>query len=291
MNRPVVDTHLHFWERGTFAYPWMDDEWQFDYLPRDWRDDAREVDVVATVHLQAEVDHGIDPVQETAWLASLAAAGDVPTVCVGYADLRRPDLDDVLDRHQAFPLFRGIRQHTWLPDTRLDDRLRTNLLDDPIWVAALPRLASRGLSFDLLLLPYQLQQAAAVFGRVPELVVVLEHVAVPHDPDPAHREIWRKGMLSFAQRVPNSLLKISALTYVSANWSIEPIRSIVHEALEIFGPDRCMFGSNFPIDRRAISYSDLWAAYGDFTADLTKREQDSVFVGNATRAYRLQDVS
>jgi predicted TIM-barrel fold metal-dependent hydrolase len=250
------------------------------------------------MHLQAEVDHGIDPVRETAWLASLATDGGAPMVCVGYADLRSPDLDDVLDRHQEYPFFRGIRQHTWRPSASLQEPgasihevLQANLLDDPAWVAALPRLTQRGLSFDALLLPYQLERAAKVFGDVPELVVVLEHVGVPYELNPAQHEVWRKGMYSFARQVPNSLLKASALTFVSANWSIEPIRSIVNEAIEIFGPDRCMFGSNFPVERKAISYSDLWSAFSDFTADLSQPEQDAMFVENAARAYRLENTA
>src|SRR5690606_1174231 len=204
----IVDSHLHLWDLERFGYPWLSDPenagLRADYLPDDWRADARGVDIAATVHVQAEIDHAADPVAETAWLDSLAEAGGVdsapvPTACVGYADLRAPDLDDVLDRHQRYPLFRGVRQEAWYdPDSTRADLPRHNLLDDPAWVAGLRRLADRGLTFDLLIWPRQLAQAAEIFRDLPQLPVVLEHAGLPVGPDPEHRARWRDGVRRFA---------------------------------------------------------------------------------------------
>lgn len=298
----IVDSHLHLWDLGRFAYPWLSDpdcaDLRADYLPADWRADAQAVDIAATVHVQAEIDHAVDPVEETAWLDSLAAAGGadgapVPTVCVGYADLRAPDLDDVLDRHQRYPLFRGIRQEAWYdPYSTRADLPRHNLLDDPAWVAGLRRLAARQLTFDLLVWPHQLVRAAEIFRELPQLPVVLEHAGLP-PPDPGYREQWRDGMRWFAAQVPWAVLKLSALRSVSPTWSVVELRPVVREAIEIFGPSRCMFGSNFPVDRSlpagkpAVAYADLWRAYQEMTSDLSAAERAAIFREAAVRAYRI----
>jgi predicted TIM-barrel fold metal-dependent hydrolase len=226
----VVDTHLHLWDLGKFGYPWLNDEGSADlrsnYLVEDWVADATGVDVVATVHVQAELDHAVDPVEETAWLASL---GGVPTACVGYADLRAPDLDDVLDRHQEHALFRGIRQQAWYdPHSAKADVPRHNLLDDPHWSAGLDRLASRGLTFDLQVWPHQLAQAASIFRERPDLSVVLEHTGLPVDPDPSQRARWSAGLHQFAAQIPQAVLKISALRLVSPTWSMSEFAPVVH---------------------------------------------------------------
>lgn len=293
---PVVDTHIHLWSLQRFHYPWLKDPGaeglQWDYLVDDWRQDAKDVDVLGTVHVQAEVDHSIDPAEETAWLAALAAeqtSNPAPAVCVGYADLRAPDLDEVLDRHQEHALFRGIRQEAWYdPQSRRSDVPRTNLLDDPAWIAGLGRLSARGLSFDLLVWSHQLEQAASIFRDHPDLHLILEHTGVPPGVSAEALAGWRSGMQTFAEQVPNAMLKISGLIFVSPTWALEEIEPVVEEALEIFGPSRCMFGSNFPVDRPAVTYGELWAAYDRFTAGLSSQERAAVFRDNAARFYRIE---
>lgn len=291
----IVDTHLHLWDLDQFEYPWLADDGaedlHWDYLVDDWVNDSAAVDVAATVHVQAEMSHATDPAEETAWLASLEAhrpSDPVPTVCIGYADLRAPDLDDVLDRHQRHSLFRGVRQEAWFdPNSARADVPRHNLLDDAAWVAGLDRLSSRQLSFDLLVWSHQLTQAASIFAEKPELAVVLEHTGLPIDSDAEQRELWRSGMRSFATKVPHAMLKISALRFVSATWSLPDLAPVVKEAIEIFGPHRCMFGSNFPVDRPAISYHQLWSGYDSMTADLSNDERTMMFTANAARTYRI----
>ena len=295
ISEPFIDAHLHLWELERFSYPWLADPGAeglaSDYLVEHFRADVGDLPLVATVHVQAEIDHALDPAAETSWLAGVAAAQDtvpVPTVCVGYADLRAPDLDAVLDRHAEHGLFRGIRQEAWFdPASTRADVPRENLLDDPIWAAGLRRLAARGLSFDLLVWARQLEQAAAIFRELPELPLVLEHTGLPVDPEPAERDLWRRGMRRFAEQVPHALLKISALRFSSPTWDLDEVGRLVREAIDLFGPARCLFASNFPVDRPAIGYADLWGAYDRFTQDLGADERAAIFRGNAARAYRI----
>jgi predicted TIM-barrel fold metal-dependent hydrolase len=209
-------------------------------------------------------------------------------VCVGYADLRDPDLEAVLDRHGEHALFRGIRQEAWFdPASKRADVPRENLLDDPAWAAGLQRLARRGLTFDLLVWASQLDQAAGIFADLPDLPVVVEHAGLPVSPEPAERERWRRGLRRFAQEVPHAMLKISALRFASPTWALDEVGPLVREAIELFGPQRCLLGSNFPVDRPAIGYGDLWSAYDRFTQDLAAHERSAVFRDNAARVYRI----
>jgi predicted TIM-barrel fold metal-dependent hydrolase len=298
MGLAVVDAHLHLWDVGRTRYPWMDDphlgeSLRQNYLPPDFRLDAAEVDVLATVHVQAEVDHAIDPVEETAWLSGLAALSPdepVPTVCVGYADLRDPRLGDVLDRHQEHAFFRGVRQEAWYdPGSTRADILTFNLLEDPAWEAGLRRLSDRGLSFDLLVFPHQLELASDVFSRLPGLTVILGHTGGPMpETDQGLRE-WRGGLHRFAERVPNAVIKLSGMSFISggAPWDVARMRPIVREAIEIFGPERSLFSSNWPVERMATSYSTLWSAYDEMTVDFSPSERAALFVDNAVKAYRI----
>lgn len=290
-----VDAHFHLWDIDRFRYPWLSDpggeQYAFDYVLDHWLADVGDVDLLAAVHVQAEMDHALDPVTETAWLAELFEGQTRPTtpiVCVGYADLRASDLEDVLDRHAEHAIFRGVRQELWCdPESQRSDILRHNLLDDPMWARGLAQLAPRELSFDLLAWPHQLDQAAKVFREVPELVVVLEHVGLP-PADRDGRSEWRHAITRFAHEVPNAYLKISALSFFAPTWSAEAIGAVLTEALEVFGPERCLLGSNFPVDRSAVTYGQLWEDLERWTASLSPAEQHHVRVENALRAYRIE---
>lgn len=293
----IIDAHLHLWDLDTHHYPWLEDpesaNLRANYLVDDYRRDAADVPIAATVHVQAELDHTVHPATETSWLAAQAEASSqtgvpTPTVCVGYADLRAPNLNDVLDRHQEYALFRGIRQQAWFDPTSTNaDVPRQNLLDDPTWSAGLRTLARRGHSFDLQVWPHQLEQAATIFRDLPELRLVLEHTGLPASADPDHRARWRAGMRRFARDVPNAVLKISALRFVSASWDLSELSVVVHEAIDTFGSERCLLGSNFPVDKPAVSYTNLWRTFDKLTHEYSADERASMFRETAARIYRI----
>lgn len=295
MSRQVIDAHFHLWDLERFVYPWLRspgaENLQWSYVLDDWSADTSGVDVVAAVHVQAEMDHSHDPVAETAWLDSLTSGGPdlrTPLVCVGYADLRVPDLDEILDRHSEFELFRGVRQEVWFdPDSVRADVPRTNLLDDPRWAAGLRQLDKRGLTFDLLAWPSQLEQAARIFRDLPELAVVVEHAGLPVDAAPDRRAQWRSALRLFADQVPRSSLKLSALSFVSPHWDRPAIAEVFTDALAIFGPRRCLLGSNFPVDRPSVTYEQLWSDYEAFAAALSSAERDQLFRDNAAAVYGI----
>ena len=293
---PIVDAHLHLLDPERFTYAWLEDPacapLRSGYLPADWLRDIGDRDVRAAVHVQAEVDHAIDPVAETAWLAELAAShGDAlpPMVYVAYADLRAPDLDDMLARHRETGPVRGIRQEAWFdPASRRADIPQTNMLSDPAWRSGLARLSQHELSFDLLVWPHQLVQAAEIFAALPDLVVVVEHTGLPRLGDHEARQTWREGLRRFAAEVPRAVLKISAMASISEHWTADAVRPVVLEAIEIFGPDRCMLASNFPVDRGAASYDGIWSAYEEILRDFGADERSALLAGTALRTYRIE---
>lgn len=291
----IIDAHQHFFDLERFRYPWLEEAafaaLRRPYLLPDLVADVGDVDVVGTVYVQAEVDHDTDPVLETAWVQSVADAGGargLPGAIVGYADLRRPDLVDVLARHRQSPLFRGIRQLLrYDPGATAADSLRVNLLQDSGWQAGYRSLAGFGLSFDLLTFPRELAEAARFVAGVPDVPVVLEHLGLPPLDDAAGMETWRQGMHALAA-VDHACLKISALGEFAAHRPTITLRSLVLEAIDMFGVDRCMFGSNYPVDKVSTPYDAFWSALDEITNSFTEDERNRLFNGNARRFYRIE---
>jgi predicted TIM-barrel fold metal-dependent hydrolase len=292
----VIDTHVHHWDLQRFRYPWMDDpafdDLRKDYFPADYRADAAKAPVEGWVHIQAEVDHQLDPVAETEWLGSLADEGNAsgatgPLACVVYADLRAADVHEVLSRHCRYPLTRGVRQEAWFdPASTRADIPREDLLSDPAWQEGYRVLAEFGLSFDLLVWPAQLPQAAAIAAETPAVPVVLEHVDLPDPAGDAGLRIWRVGVAALAQ-LPHACVKLSAFSWLGSPRDERAVRDVVSELLELFGPQRCMVGSNFPVERLAGDFSSLYELVLACLQDLSAEQRADVLADTARHFYRI----
>ncbi len=286
----VVDTHMHLWDRTRFRYPWLESAdaagLPASYGAAEWRRDTAAVELAGIVHVQAEVDHASDPVAETAWMQQLHDVEGMPTACVGYADLRSDALGDVLDRHAAYPVFRGIRQEAWFdPRSERADVPRINLLDDPAFLRGLQELERRDLVFELLVWQEQLEQAAALLREAPDLRVVIDHTGVPKDE--ARREQWAHGLTAVLQAAPRGILKISGLGMVDAAWTPERIDPLIARALELAGPARVVFASNFPVEPEGVSYAQVWETFERAIAGFDPAERAAMLRDTATACYDL----
>ena len=185
---------------------------------------------------------------------------------------------------------RGVRQIVGREPE--EDRVTGSgrLLEDEQWQRGLGLLSRLGLSFDLQLIPPQLPVVARILERHPDLAVALCHCGSPWDRSPEGLDAWRNGLRSLA-RLPNVHCKISGLGMFDHRWTTESIRPIVLDVLEIFGVERCMLGSNFPVDKLYGDYVNLWAAYASITATLTAAERRSLYAENARRFYRLESAT
>jgi predicted TIM-barrel fold metal-dependent hydrolase len=295
----VVDAHHHLWDRELHPYPWLaaptvsglvGDTTPLcrNYLLPDFMADAASIELVKSVHLQAEIAHEL-AVEETRWLQAIADApgsGGFPHGIVAYADLSDPQVDRTLTAHAAFKNTRGIRhilnRHP-NPGVNFVDR---DYMREEAWQQGFGRLRSHGLSFDMQLYAPQMPDGAATARRHPDIQIIINHTGMPLDRDPKGLGAWRSGMRALAD-CPNVAVKISGLGMVMHDWSVDRIRPFVLETIDIFGTDRCIFASNFPVDRLFSDYATLWSAFDEITAGFSEDERRALFHDNATRLYRL----
>jgi predicted TIM-barrel fold metal-dependent hydrolase len=286
----IIDPHVHFLDPARFGYPWLEDP-EFArirqrFLPEDLRSAASAVGISGCVHVQAEVSHETDPVAETAWIASLGADyPGFPLACVAYADLRAADLDDVLTRHHEFGIVTGIRQEAWFDTgSKRADIPSEDLLSDPRWRAGYRRLAHYGLTFDLLVWPWQLPDAMRLAAENPGVMVVVEHLGLPDLTHPDGLAVWRRGIRAVAG-VRHAFLKISALAQINRAWTDDLVAPLIREAIEVMGAERCMFASNYPVEALASDYQRLWTTYRAVVADFSPADRQDLFGGTARRVY------
>lgn len=300
--RPTSDESVAGWPEAAaraLRYPWLQDEppppfrygdtrpLRRDYLPADYRRDTAGLPVIATVHIEAEHDRA-DPVRETDWLVALAARDGLPTACVAWARLDAPDADAVLAAQAARPMVRGIRQKPAVADDPRDAaRERPGSLDDPRFRAGYALLRRHSLSFDLQAPWWELDAAAELAADFPGTTLLLNHTGLPADRSEAGLAGWRRALETLA-RQPNAALKISGLGLLGQPWALDANRGVIRDAVAIFGADRCLFASNFPVDGLCGTFRQVADSFLSATADRPEAERRALLAGNAARLYRLE---
>lgn len=294
----IIDAHHHLWDLELNRYPWLKAETRHpagdlapickSYRLSDFLADARHQDLAGSVHLQAAM---ADPLAETAWLQSLAdqpGSGGFPHAIVAWADLADPQVEQALERHCEHPNVRGIRfMLNYLPGEPLYCMTdRADWMQDPQWLAGFTLLEKYHLSFDLQIYPHQMADAAALAARHPGIQLLLNHTGLPIRRDAAYLADWRAALRTLAAE-PNVATKISGLGMFEPDWTAASIRPLVLDTIAIFGPDRCLFASNFPVDKLASDYDAVWQAFDQITADFSEDERQQLFHDNAAHFYRL----
>ena len=294
----IIDAHHHLWDLERHHYPWLAnpaphpagelEPLRQSYRLADFLEDARHQDLVKSVHLQAAME---GPLEATAWLQSLAddpAGRGFPHAIVAFADLAEPGVEAVLERHSRYPNVRGIRfMVNFIEGEPLYCMTgRGDWLRDAQWRRGYALLERYRLSFDLQVYWQQMADAAALAGAFPGIQVMLNHAGLPHRRDPDYALSWRRGMRALAER-PNVAAKISGLAMFDHDWTADSIRPFVLDTIGIFGTARCMFASNFPVDKLHGDYDAIWNAFDRLTADFSDAERRALFHDNAARFYRL----
>jgi predicted TIM-barrel fold metal-dependent hydrolase len=296
----IVDSHMHLWDLDEIRYPWLTPPlpvgitgdvspiaktYLLDDYMRDARGDGDGVRVAKVVHVEAGA-HPADSLRETRWLQSVADTRGYPQALVAHAELNDPQVEALLAEHASHRNVRGIRQIVnWHPDPKKTYTPR-DLLADADWQKGFASLRKYGLSFDLQIYPAQMQAAAQLASRHPDTQIILNHTGMPVDRDADGLQAWRTGMEALAQQ-PNVAVKISGLAMLDWQWSAASLRPFVLQTIEIFGTGRCLFASNFPVDRLFGSFARQYGAYQLLTATLSATEAAQVFVSNAERIYRI----
>ena len=298
MTVPIVDAHQHFWDLDKNCYPWLCDPVPIpfrygdysalrrNYLPPDYRRDSARFRVVKTVHMEAEWDRA-DPVAETRWIEAVSREYGFPSACIGHAEPGRNDIEAVLAGHAKSPLVRGIRHKPRaVSDPREARRGLPGSMDDPAWRKGYALLERFGLSYDLQTPWWHLDAAAGLAADFPRTQIVVNHTGLPVDRSAEGLSGWRRALEAVAAR-PNVALKISGLGRAGQLWTVAANGPVIRDAITIFGVDRCMFASNYPVDRLAGTFD---AIYGGFFASIAGRpaaDLAKLFHDNAVRLYRL----
>ena len=297
---PIVDAHHHLWDlEGDLTYPWLtsgehaylgdNSALRRTYLPPEYRRDTALHNVIATVHIEAECDRSRQ-VAETAWVSKIASKHGMPNAIVAHAWIDEPNSEEILAEHKTYPLVRGIRTKPIIskgPNDSIKGKARS--LQDPKWRAGLDLLRKFDLSWDLRVPWWHLEEAADVVREHPELRVILNHTGYPMDRSPDTLKVWRRGMEALAD-CANVSCKISGLPVLGEPFTLAANKPIILDTISMFGVDRCMFASNFPVDGLKGSWDYVYTTYKRAVANLDKSEQEKLFAKNALKFYRI-DVS
>jgi predicted TIM-barrel fold metal-dependent hydrolase len=257
-----------------------------DYPIAEYLGDLAGSGVLRSVYVQTNWPH--DQFEdEAAWVQQTANEHGWPHALVAYADFSVDDVRPQLDRLARYPLVRGVRmQLHWHENPLYRFAARPDLCADPAIRRNVGRLADYGWSFDLQVFAPQMAEAATLAESYPKVTFVLQHAGMWEDLSPEGRAAWRAGMAQLA-RCPNVVSKLSGLgTFIHRNDAAH-IADVLEDTVAVFSAERCLFGSNFPIEKLWTSYRDLVDGYRTATARLRPEQRDAIFAATARRVYRL----
>ena len=292
----IVDAHHHLWDLEQIEYPWLmargvqrffgdPTAIQKNYLPSDFRLDIGHLPITQSVHIQVGVAEN-KHMEETQWLQKTSEQQGLPSAIVAFCDLSKPNVQEELEQLQSFSVVRGIRQ---IVGRSMDEDQKTgsaNLLENANWHRGLEKLRSHQLSFDLQLIPEQMKAMSQILRANDELPVALCHCGSPWYRDRDGWALWLKGLKMLAE-MPQVYCKISGLSMFDHKWTIESLKPVVYNVLDIFGVERCMFGSNFPVDKLHCNYQQLWKAYFTLTEGFSESERQLLFATNSQHFYKI----
>jgi predicted TIM-barrel fold metal-dependent hydrolase len=291
----AVDAHFHVWRQADLA--WLMGPMQprifgpyepirRDYPMEEYLSDVEGTGVEKAIYVQANW-----PTEraeaEADWIEALASRTGWPHGLVAYADMTVEDVRPALDRFMRFPRLRGIRQQFhWHENMAFRFAAKPDLCRDRAVQRNVAHLASYRLAFDLQVFPGQMDGACELAEACPKVTLVLQHAGMLEDLSDTGRAAWREAMTDLARR-PNVVAKLSGFgTFIHA---CDPahIAWLTTETVAIFGADRCLWGSNFPIEKLWTDYATLFEAHRQAAGGLSQAERQAIFHDTASRVYRL----
>jgi len=291
----IIDAHHHIWRQDDL--PWLMgpmvprifgpyEAIRRDYPVMEYLADLEGSGVTKSVYVQANwaperFQH------ETAWVQQTADEAGWPHAIVGFVDLLAADARPQLDRLTKYPLLRGIRQQIhWHKNETFRFAPHADMAEDETFRRNVAHLADYGLSFDLQVFAGQMKGAAGLADACPGVTLILQHAGMLEDLSDKGRAEWRAGIKVLAER-PNVVCKLSALgTFIHRNDAVH-IQDMVRETVGFFGADRCLFGSNFPIEKLWCDYKNIIAAFKAAVDPLPDAERHAIFHDTAARVYRI----
>lgn len=280
LSCPIADAHLHVWDPQVHYYPWLCDPQPIAfrygdygalrrrYLVEDYRADAQGWPVVRGVYVEAEWNPA-DPLGEMDFIAQIHKQHSFPSVAIAQAWLDHADCAAVLEAQARHAFVRGVR-HKPAP----------GMMDDPKWRAGYRRLAPLSLHYELQVPWRQLSEAARLARDFPDSSIVLNHAGLPRREGIVG---WRQALADLAA-CPNVAAKISGLGSLNARAK----REVVLTVIDLFGVQRAMFASNFPVDSLRATFSEVYSGFDEITRGFSAAERRALFHDNAVRIYRME---
>ena len=292
---PIIDTHQHLWDLSKFTLPWVDGAPAINrsYLQSDYAAATAGLNVVKAVYMEVDVESS-QQVAEALYIIDQCQRPDTPTA--GAVISGRPastDFAAYIGQFKGNPYIKGVRQVLHGPETPAGYCLQ------PTFVKNIQLLGEMGLRFDLCLRPAELSDAVKLVDQAPDTRFVVDHCgnADPYivadintpsaDPAPHTRQQWLDDMQALANR-PHVICKISGIiARVVPGWSAATLAPTVNHCLDVFGPDRVVFGGDWPVCTLGASYREWVTALREIIADRSEQDQRKLLHDNAEHFYTL----
>ena len=283
----LIDTHCHLWKKELSGKSWLSPELGFLYRTFDTDDLAHAIGQVG-IDACVVIEAGKSP-EENTQLQRFAGSSSSIGAFVSYADLESPDLATNLDIWQRDPKFRGVRMG-------LEGSDSSNILTRPNMVDNLLEIARRDLIFEFLVQPPQLRDVVAVYDKIPALKGIIEHMGKPDLTDREDFAQWKEHVsvlarnshvtckLSFSPRIQDFKALLANSEGALSSDLIEPYSAYL---LEHFGPERLMWGSDWPICLLFGDYTEIWGVFNEAVSGLKEQDRKRIFGGNAVAFYGL----
>lgn len=300
-NIKIVDAHHHLWDLSNkdTKYSWLmvtEGEAFFgdyaairkNYLLEDYIEDTKNQNIIKSVHVQAEHDDD-KPVNETAWLQNLADthSSKLPNAIVAFADFSKNNVSEILDAHQEYKNTRGIRQIlSYNKDEPKYSHATEDFMKNSTWVENFKYIRNRNLSFDIQIYKHQMEDAVNLANKYNDVLFILNHTGEPCYQSKEYIESWEQNMKKLA-KCENVVAKISGLGMFDPNWTIDSTRIFVEKTIQIFGIERCMFASNFPVDKIFNTFDTYWNSFKEITKNYSENDKKLLFSSNAEKYYRI----
>ncbi|QPZ38229.1 amidohydrolase family protein [Paramicrobacterium chengjingii] len=293
---PIIDAHHHVWDLDENLYPWLMPSGNVphrygdysaikkNYLASDYLRDISDVGVTSSVYMEAEWDP-TDALGEVRYIAGVAKETGVPGAMAAQAWLDADDVESTLEALSEFDIVRSVRHKPGGPATRADAVAgNQTLMSNPTWRRGYELLGRFGLHFELQTPWWNLPEACALADTYPATTLIINHSGVLLDREPETIRAWSEAMAQAAV-CPNVFVKASGLCVEGKPWTVDLNRDIVLSIIELFGAERVMFGSNFPVDGMFTTYRELVDGYTQITRGLSASEKRDFFFGTAQKLY------